>query len=122
MKKIYSKIVLLAAVAKAYGVGDTVFVHFKDNIALNKLPQSRVVQEVRVLDGTNIAEVTFTSGEKISDGATTSQRVYTTQVLCANAMIDAVILDFDACAVLNTTTSGASIAAATTLGLVRSNT
>lgn len=121
MKKAFSTIVLLAAVSKGYGVGDTVFVHFKDLTALNKLPQSRVVQEVRVIDGTNVAEVTFTTGEKILDGATTAQRVFTTQALCANSIIDLVLTDFDACAVLNSSLSTGSTAGQPTLGLARNS-
>ena len=122
MKKHFKAIFLMAAVSKGYGVGDTVFVHYKDSTSLRFLPASRVVASVDVISGTNVANVSFTNGDKIQDGATTAQRVFTAQALCANAMIDAVILDFDACAVLNTTTSGASTASAATLGLTRSNT
>lgn len=111
----------MSNIAKGFAVGDTVYVHFKDIVSLNKLPQTRVVADCRVIDSGNVAEISFTTGEKILDGASTAQRVFTTQALCANAIIDAVILDFDACAVLNTTLSGASTASAATLGLVRSN-
>lgn len=122
MKKRFKAIVLMAAVSKGYGVGDTVYVHYKDSSTLRFLPQSRVVAKVEVIDGTNIANVHFTNGDSIQDGASTAQRVFTTQALCAAAMITAVITDYDACAVLDTgTTSGASTAGQPTLGLVRSS-
>lgn len=111
----------MAAVAKSYGVGDTVFVWYKDSGALEALPQSRIVSDVRVLDAGNVAEVTFTNGDKILDGATTAQRVYTTQALCAKGIIDAVILRYTACVLLDTTTSGASTAGAASTTLVRKN-
>lgn len=114
-------IILLAAISKGFGVGDTVYVWFKDSSTLNKLPQARVVASCEVDSSTNVATVLFTTGESVRDGATTEQRVFTTQALCANAIIDAVILEYDACAVLNSTTSGASTAGAATLGLTRSN-
>lgn len=111
----------MSAVSKAYGVGDTVYVWFKDSLTLESLPVAKVVADVRVLTSANVAEVTFTTGEKIQDGATTEQRVFTTQALCANAIIDAVILRYDACAVLNSTLSGVSTAGQPTLGLCRNS-
>lgn len=115
-------IVMFAAVSKGYGVGDTVYVHYKDSNSLRYLPQARVVASVDVIDSGNIANVKFTDGSQVQDGSSTAQRVFTTQALCAAAMITAVIADFDACAVLDTgTTSGASTAGQPTLGLVRSS-
>lgn len=113
--------VKMAAVSKGYGVGDTVYVHYKDSSALRFLPQSRVVASVDVIDGTNIANVKFTNGDSIQDGASTAQRVFTTQPLCAKAIIDAVITDYTACVLLDTTTSGASTAGATATTLIRKN-
>lgn len=113
-------IFMFAAVSKSYGVGDTVYVWFHDSYTLQALPQSRVVRNVNVIAGTNEATVEFTTGEKVTDGAT--QRVFTTQALCAAAIISDTISRFDACAVLDTgTTSGASTAGQPTLGLVRSS-
>ncbi len=111
----------MSNVAKGFGVGDTVFVWFKDSIALEATPQSRVVADVRVIDSGNVAEVSFTTGEKIMDGATTAQRVFTTQALCATGIINAAIIRYDATAQLDATTSAASTAAQPTLGLCRSS-
>lgn len=111
----------MAAVSKAYGVGDTVFVYYRNHATLRFTPQSRVVSSVDVLDGSNTAVVKFSNGEQVNDGASTLQQVYTTQALCANRIIDDVISEYDACAVLNSTTSGVSTAGQPTLGLVRSS-
>jgi hypothetical protein len=111
----------MAAVSKGYGVGDTVYVFYKDHATLKFLPQSRVVKNVDVVTGTNTARVYFNEGEPIDDGASAAQRVFTTQALCANKIIDDVISEYDACAVLNSTTSGVSTAGQATLGLVRSS-
>lgn len=116
----FAGIFLMAAVSKAYGIGDTVYVWFHDSYTLQSLPQSRVVRNVTVNTATNEAVVEFTTGEKVTDGATA--RVFTTQALCAAAIISDVITRYDACAVLDTgTTSGASTAGQPTLGLVRSS-
>ncbi len=111
----------MSNVAKGWAIGDTVYVHFKDNNTLNKIPQTRVVADCRVISSGNVAEVTFTTGEKVLDGASTAQRVFTTSILCANAIIDAVISDYAACAVAGNTgtNSGVSTAGAATIGLVR---
>ena len=116
-----SAICFMAAVSKGYGVGDTVYVWYKDSVTLEATPQSRVVSDVRVLDSGNVAEVSFTNGDKILDGATTAQRVFTTQALCATAIISAAILRYDATAQLDATTSAASTAGQPTLGLCRSS-
>lgn len=121
MKKIHA-ILMFAAVSKGYGVGDTVYVHYKDSPTLRFLPASRVVASVDVIDGTNVANVKFTNGDPIQDGSGTAQRVFTTQALCAAAMITAVITDFDACAELDTgSTSDASTAGQPVLGLARNS-
>lgn len=110
MKKKLLSIFLFAAVSKGYGVGDTVYVWFKDSNSLRFLPNSRVVASVNVIDGTNVANVTFTDGSQIQDGSSTAQRVFTTQALCAAAIINNVITDYTACVLLDTTTSAASTA------------
>jgi len=112
----------MADVSKSYGVGDTVYVWFKDSNTLNKLPNQRVVADVRTLDASNTAEVTFTTGEKIIDGASTAKRVYDTQAACAAAIVDAVITDFTPCVLLDTgTTSGSSTSGQVATTLVRKN-
>lgn len=111
----------MSDVAKSYGVGDTVYVWFKDSNTLNKLPNERVVADVRTLDASNTAEVTFTTGEKTLDGLTTAKRVFETQAACAAAIIDAVISDYTPCVALDTTTSGASTSGQVATTLVRKN-
>lgn len=121
MKKVKA-IFKMAAVSKGYGVGDTVYVHYKDSNTLRYLPQSRVVSSVDVIDSGNVANVEFTNGDPVQDGASTAQRVFTTQALCAAAMITAVIADFDACALLDTgSTSDASTSGQPVLGLARNS-
>lgn len=110
----------MAAVSKAYGVGDTVYVYYKNSSSLRFLPQSRVVSNVKVDSSGNSARVEFTNGDAVTD-VSTAQTVFTTQALCANAIIDDVLTDYDACAVLNSTTSGASTASQPTLGLARNS-
>ena len=118
--KTVGAIILLAAISKAYGNGDTVYVWFSDSPTLGTAPQSRVVAEVRDYDSANTAQVTFTTGEKVTDGASTAQRVFTTQALCAKAITDWVISTYGATAALDTgTTSGASTVAQPTTGLIR---
>lgn len=109
----------MAAVSKGYGVGDTVYVWFKDSLSMEMLPQSRVVANVDVQTSGNVAKVTFTTGESIMDGATTEQRVFTTQALCAAAIVSAAITRYTACVLLDTTTSGASTAGQPSTTLVR---
>lgn len=109
----------MAAVSKGYGVGDTVYVWFKDSLSMESLPQSRVVSSVDVQTSANVAKVTFTTGESVMDGATTEQRVFTTQALCAKAIVDAAITRYTAAVLLDTTTSGASTSGQPSSTLVR---
>lgn len=113
-------IILLAAVSKAYGVGDTVWVWYHNSYTLESAPQSRIVEEVNVDSSLNAATVSFTNGQSVVDGE--PPRVFTTQALCAKAIVDAAIIRYDATVNLDTgTTSGASTAALPALGLVRSS-
>jgi len=114
-------IILMAAVSKAYGIGDTVYVYFNNSTTLEVLPQQRIVAEVRDIDASNTAQVTFTSGEKIMDGGVGIQTVFTTQALCAAAIINAVITKYAACVALDTTQSRASTASLTAVNLGRCN-
>lgn len=115
----------MAVVSKGYGVGDTVFVYYKDSATLRFTPQSRVVRRVLVDSSGNNATVEFTNGESVVDIAA-NQRVFydavpaTAQALCANKIIDDVLVDYDACAVLNSTTATTVLATAQpTLGIGR---
>ncbi len=119
MKKKLSKIYLTTNVAKGFAIGDTVYVWFKDSLTLEMLPQSRVVADVRVITSGNVAEISFTTGEKILDGSTTAQRVFTTQALCATAIVSAAITRYAAAVALDATTSSASTAGQTATALVR---
>lgn len=107
------------SISKGFSVGDTVFVWFDKSPTLEMLPQSRVVADVRVLDSSNDAEVSFTSGEKVLDGPSAAQRVFTTQALCATAIVSAAITRYNAASLLDATTSGASTAGQPTTGLIR---
>lgn len=108
----------MANVAKGYGVGDTVWVHYQLPSSLYFDPQSRVVKAVNVKDGSNEATVDFTNGESVNDGATVT--VYTTQALAATGIVTAVITASAASVALDTTTSIVSTAGntSTTLGRI----
>ena len=119
----------MANVAKGFGVGDTVYVWYKDSNSLNKLPQTRIVKKVNVDNANNTALVEFTDGDSIVDGVqaadldatpnANTKRVFTTAALCAKDMVDNVISAFDELVALDVTTTGASTAAGTALSLVR---
>lgn len=108
----------MAAVSKGYGVGDTVYVWYNGSITDYFLPQSRVVKAVDVNTSTNSALVSFTNGVSITDG--TVQTVYTTQVLCANAIVSAVVAASAPVCVISDTLSEVSTAGqvSVTLGLI----
>ena len=108
----------MANVAKGYGIGDTVWVHYLNSNTLQWLPVSRVVSKVKTNTSGNEATVEFTTGESVTDGAV--QTVYTTQALAAAAMVTYIITQSAACVVLDTTTSIVSTAgnASTTLGRI----
>lgn len=109
----------MSNVAKGFGSGDTVFVYYDKSPSLQLLPQSRVVADVRIIDGTNNAQVNFTNGDSIIDGPSSAQRVFTTQALCAAAIITNVIALYTPCVVFDTTLSGASTASNPATTLVR---
>lgn len=107
----------MADVAKDYGVGDTVYVHYI-NSANQFIPVSRVVSRVNVNSSTNEAIVEFESGGSVQDGAVVT--VYTTQALAAAGIVTWVIAQVAASVVLDVTTSVASTSgqSSTTLGRV----
>lgn len=70
----------MADVAKSYGVGDSVWVYYPGKYD----PAPRTVKRVDIITGTNEAEVSFSDGPPVIDGA--KQRVFDTQALAADAM------------------------------------
>lgn len=107
----------MANVAKGYGVGDTVWVAYPLGSSLFFTPQSRVVRNVNILDGTNEATVTFTNGAAVLDGAVVT--VFTTEALAATAIVNTTITLVSAAVTLDVTTSAASTAAQVSGDLVR---
>jgi len=107
----------MANVSKGYGVGDTVYVAYPHPSSNYFSPQQRVVKQVDVNSATNEAVVFFEAGEKVQDGAV--QTVYTTQVLCATAIINDIIVKADATVNIDTTTSLGSTVSQPTLSLGR---
>jgi hypothetical protein len=96
----------MAAVSKSYGVGDTVWVHYLNSIALQWLPVQRIVKKVEITTSTNEATVHFTVGESIIDGAV--KTVYNTRALCATGIVDYLIAQSVAVSLLDPTLSIAS--------------
>ncbi len=112
----------MANISKGWGVGDTVWVWYpfaETTLAFN--PQSRVVSNAKILDGSNNAFVEFTNGAAVNDGAGATQRVFTSEALCATQIIDRLKVDGDAAAVLDATVSEASTAGQPTIGIGRSD-
>ena len=107
----------MADVAKTYGVGDTVFVTYPHPNTLAFLPQTRVVKDVKILDGANEAIVTFEDGNKVQDGAIVT--IYDTEALAAAAIVTDVIAQSAAAVVLDATTSEVSTAAQASVTLGR---
>lgn len=96
----------MADVSKTYGVGDTVWVHYLNSIALQWLPVQRIVKKVETTTSTNEATVHFTVGESVIDGAV--KTVYDTQALCATGIVDYMIAQSIAVSLLDPTVSIAS--------------
>lgn len=110
----------MAAVAKSYGVGDTVYVWYKNSPTLQLTPQTRIVKNVLVQNSSNKAVVEFNSGESVTDNDP-SDAVFTTMAACAKAIVDYYIAALAPTVVLDTATlSGASTAGLPATGLVRS--
>lgn len=108
----------MANVAKGWGVGDTVYVHYISSPSLQWLPQTRVVADVEITSSGNEAVVSFVSGEKVIDGAVVT--VYTTQTLAATGIVSYIVTNSAAVVALDSTTSIVSTAgnASTTLGRI----
>ena len=107
----------MADVAKGYGVGDTVWVHYI-NTSLQFVAQSRVVAKVDINSSANNAIVHFTTGNSVTDGSVVT--VYDTQALASNGIVDWGISNLASAVTLDVETSVASTAsqASITLGRV----
>lgn len=110
----------MAAVSKAYGVGDTVWVRYPfSGTTTGWAAVSRVVKEVKTTTSGNEATVSFTDGNDVTDGAT--QRVFTTQALASTAIVDEIISLSAATVEIDATLSGASTASQNAVSLRRSS-
>ena len=109
----------MAAITKSYGIGDTVYVAYPFPHILAFYPQTRVVKSVQINSSTNEALVSFENGDSVQDGAV--QTVFTTAASAAKTIVDDVIAKIDDAVDIDTTTSIASTAGATTLSLGRVN-
>ena len=110
----------MADVTKGYGIGDTVWVWYKEgNSTVRAVPQSRVVAGVKTNTAGNSAYVTFTNGLAVTD-VSTLVTVFDTQALCATAIVTSFIAETAAAVALDVTTSAASTAslASVTLGRI----
>ncbi len=108
----------MGTISKTYEVGDTVWVAYPFPSSLAFTAQSRVVSKVDVLAASNEANVSFTDGGAVLDGAV--QTVYLTEALAAAAIVTDVIAKSAATVALDATLSVASTAsqASTTLGRI----
>ena len=108
----------MANVAKGWGVGDTVYVHYIGSVQNQFLPVSRVVSKANINSSTNESVVEFESGNSVIDGAVAT--VYTTQALCAAGIVTWMIAQSVAVCTLDATTSASSTSgqASTTLGRI----
>jgi len=113
---------MATAITKGYSVGDTVYVMYPfSGDSTGWTAATRVVSRIDFVAASNEADVSFTSGNPIRDGAT--QTVFTTAALCSTAIVNKIITNGDAAVVAEggTTNSGASTAGAPALSLIRSS-
>lgn len=108
------------AISKGYDVGDTVYVHYQDDVDDYFTPIQAVVSQVRITADANVAVVSFEGSRDVVD-SDALQTVYTTQALCAAAIVNRVITATTATVLLDTTLSGASTAGLTATTLIRKN-
>jgi len=108
------------AISKGYEVSDTVWVHYQDEVDDYFTPIERIVFAVKLTSDGNVATVTFESGRDVVD-SDALQTVYTTQALCATAIVSRVITATTATVLLDPTTSGASTAGLAATTLIRKN-
>lgn len=111
---------MATAITKGFSVGDTVYVRYPySGTTSGWLPASRTVSKIDFIAASNECIVSFTDGAAVQDGSV--QRVYTTQALCATAIVTDIISNATAACLLDTTTSGASTAGQPTTGLIRND-
>lgn len=107
------------AISIAYEVGSTVYVRYPFTSSLYWLPQTRVVSKIQVVGSGDLVNVSFTSGNDVTDSDATPT-VFTTQVACATAIVNDIITNAGPVVVLDTaTTSGASTAGQVATTLIR---
>lgn len=107
------------AISKGWEVGSTIYCHYQDEISDYFTPVERIVSSVKFTSDGNVSIVSFESGRDVVD-TDALQTVFTTQALCAAAIIDRVIAASTATVLLDTgTLSGASTAGNVATTLVR---
>jgi hypothetical protein len=111
---------MATAITKGFSVGDTVYVRYPyAGTSVGWTPASRVVTAIDFIAASNECVVKFSNGNDVTDGAV--QRVYTTQALCATAIVTDIISNATAACLLDPTTSGASTAGQPTTSLIRND-
>lgn len=107
------------AISKGWEVGSTIYCHYQDDVDDFFTPIERIVSSVKFSADGNVATVSFESGRDVVD-SDALQTVFTTQALCAAAIINRVITASTATVLLDTgTLSGASTAGLTATTLIR---
>ena len=111
---------MATSITKGFSVGDTVYVRYPyAGTTVGWTPASRVVTFIDFIASANECIVQFSNGNDVQDGAV--QRVYTTQALCATAIVTDIISNATAACILDTTLSGASTAGQPTTSLIRND-
>ena len=107
----------MANVALDFGIGDTVYVFYPDDLTFT--PQQRTVKNTDINEGIEGGTIHFTDGKSVVQTSAIN-RVFTTQALCAAAIVTDIIAKTAATVALDTTTSVASNVgqASTTLGRI----
>lgn len=112
----------MAAISKAFSVGDTVWVRYPytattTSVGSGFVPASRVVTAINFIAASDECIVQFSNGNEIQDGAVV--RVYTTQALCATAIVTHIIASTLAVVALDPTQSAVSTAGGVATALRR---
>jgi hypothetical protein len=111
---------MATAITKGYSVGDTVYVMYPfSGDSSGWTAATRIVSKIDFVAASNEADVSFTTGNIIRDGAT--QTVFTTAALCSTAIVNKIITNAAAVVAVDPTTSGASTAGQVAVALVRDN-
>ncbi len=109
----------MADISKGYGIGDTVWVAYPFPSENAFIARSRVVKDIRNVNSTNDATVSFTNGADVFDGSGALQAVFDTEALASTQIIDNVIIKADAAANLDATLSLGSTVSQATLSIGR---